>query len=262
LSHEPRATYIDQKPIPPRDQGDPSAGPIHYFERVGSAMDLVHALAEEGADAGTGVLAGEQLEGRGSRGRPWHSPPGGLWASVLLRPAVVGGIEVMSLRVGLAVAAAIETHTGAAIQLKWPNDLMLEHRKLGGILCEARWQGGALGWVAVGIGVNVQNAVPLELQDSAVALGQVRPGITPQDIAQPVVAALRHIDLAAEQLSPAELIEFERRDWLRGRELRGPVHGHAAGLNPDGSLVVRTLHDGVVALRSSSIELAPVPGSR
>ena len=258
---EPRTTHISEKPLPPRNQRNSPSRPVHYFERVGSTMDLIHALAEEGADAGTAVLAGEQLEGRGSRGRPWHSPPGGLWASVLLRPAVVGGIEVISLRVGLAVAAAIEACTSQPIQLKWPNDLMLDHRKLGGILCEARWQGGALGWVAVGIGINVQNAVPVELEGSAVALGQVRPGITPHDIAEPIVAALRRIDLSAERLSSAELVQFERRDWLRGRELRQPVHGHAAGLNDDGSLLVRTLHDFVVALRSSSIELAPVPRS-
>jgi BirA family biotin operon repressor/biotin-[acetyl-CoA-carboxylase] ligase len=261
LSHKPSSTRIGEIPLTPRNQRDYTSRPMHYFERVASTMDLVHTLAEEGADAGTAVLAGEQLEGRGSRGRPWHSPPGGLWASVLMRPAVVGGIEVMSLRVGLAVAAAIEACTGEAIQLKWPNDLMLEHRKLGGILCEARWQGGALGWVAVGIGVNVQNAVPVELEDSAVALGQVRPGVTSQDIAEPIVAALRRIDLSVERLSSAELMEFERRDWLRGRELREPVYGHAAGLNDDGSLLVRTLHDGVVALRSSSIELATVPRS-
>ena len=225
-------------------------------------MDVVHALAEEGADAGTAVIAGEQLEGRGSRGRPWHSPPGGLWASVLFRPAAVGGIEVMSLRVGLAVAAALEACAGLTIQLKWPNDLMLDRRKVGGILCEARWQGGALGWLAVGIGVNVQNLVPIELEDSAVAIGGVRPGIAPQDIAEPIVAALRAIDLSADRLSSAELVQFERRDWLRGRELREPVHGKVAGLNDDGSLLVQTADDDVVALRSSSIELVPIPGSR
>jgi BirA family transcriptional regulator, biotin operon repressor / biotin---[acetyl-CoA-carboxylase] ligase len=262
LSHEPRTTGIGEKPLPQRNQRDYPSRPMHYFERVASTMDLVHTLAEEGADAGTVVVAGEQLEGRGSRGRPWHSPPGGLWASVLLRPAAIGGIEVISLRVGLAVAAAIEACTGEAVQLKWPNDLMLDHRKVGGILCEARWQGGALGWVAVGVGINVQNAVPVELKHSAVALGQVRPGVTSQDIAEPIVGALRGIDLSAERLSLAELMEFERRDWLRGRELREPVHGDAAGLNDDGSLMVRTQHDGVVALRSSSIELATVPGSR
>jgi BirA family biotin operon repressor/biotin-[acetyl-CoA-carboxylase] ligase len=262
LSHQPKAESIVEKPIYPRSQRETTSPLIHYFERVGSTMDVVHALAEEGVDAGTAVLAGEQLEGRGSRGRPWHSPPGGLWASVLLRPAVVGGIEVMSLRVGLAVAAALEACTGQVIQLKWPNDLMLDRRKVGGILCEARWQGGVLGWVAVGVGINVQNAIPADLEHSAVALGQVRSGITSEGIAEPVIAALRGIDLSADRLSSAELSQFEGRDWLRGRKLVEPVHGEVVGLKEDGSLLVQTPHDGVVALRSSSIELAPIPGSR
>src|SRR5215218_3522258 len=108
---------------------------VHYFERVGSTMDVVHHLAADGALAGTGVLAGEQLEGRGSRGRSWHSPPGGLWMSMLFRPARTGGMEVMSLRVGLAVAEALDHLVPRPIQLKWPNDLMLGEQKVGGILC-------------------------------------------------------------------------------------------------------------------------------
>jgi BirA family biotin operon repressor/biotin-[acetyl-CoA-carboxylase] ligase len=235
---------------------------VHYFERVGSTMDVVHALAEADAPAGTAVHAGEQLEGRGSRGRPWHSPPGGLWLSVLLRPDAVGGIEVVSLRVGLAVAAAIEVQTGVPIQLKWPNDLMLEQRKVGGILCEARWQGGTLGWVAVGIGINVQNAVPTELTHSAVALGQVRVGTTPEQITGPLIAALRQVDLAAERLLPRELVQFEQRDWLRGKEIAQPLRGRAAGVSADGSLLIQTHNADVVALRSSSIELASAAGDR
>jgi BirA family transcriptional regulator, biotin operon repressor / biotin---[acetyl-CoA-carboxylase] ligase len=233
-----------------------AAPPLHYFERVGSTMDVVHALAEADAPAGTAVHAGEQLEGRGSRGRPWHSPPGGLWLSLLLRPDAVGGIEVVSLRVGLAVAAAVEAQTELAIQLKWPNDLMLEQRKVGGILCEARWQGSALGWVAAGIGINVQNAVPPELTQHAVALGQVRAGLTPERLAGPIIAAIRQLDLAAERLLPHELVEFDRRDWLRGKEIAQPVRGRAAGVSDDGSLLIHTQAAEVVALRSSSIELA------
>jgi BirA family transcriptional regulator, biotin operon repressor / biotin---[acetyl-CoA-carboxylase] ligase len=239
-----------------------AAPPVHYFERVGSTMDVVHALAEANAPAGTAVHAGEQLEGRGSRGRPWHSPPGGLWLSLLLRPDAVGGIEVVSLRVGLAVAAAIEAQTDLAIQVKWPNDLMLEERKVGGILCEARWQGGALGWVAAGIGINVQNPVPPELTQSAVALGQVRPGTRPEHIAGPIIVALRQVDLTAERLLPHELVEFDHRDWLRGKDIAQPVRGRAAGVSEDGSLLIQTQSAEVVALRSSSIELASAVGGR
>ena len=100
-------------------------------------MDVLHALAAEGVEAGTAVVATEQTGGRGSRGRTWSSPPGGLWLSVLFRPPSGAGIELSGLRIGLAVADAIEAlHAGLSVRIKWPNDLMVGDRKLGGILCE------------------------------------------------------------------------------------------------------------------------------
>jgi BirA family biotin operon repressor/biotin-[acetyl-CoA-carboxylase] ligase len=83
---------------------------------------------------------------------------------------MTGGLEIMSLRVGLAVAEALDHLMPRAIQLKWPNDLMIGEKKVGGILCEARWQGHSLGWVAVGVGLNVQNVPPQELSDVATSI--------------------------------------------------------------------------------------------
>lgn len=235
---------------------------IHYFERVSSTMDVIHQLASEGAAAGTTVIAGEQLEGRGSRGRTWHSPPGGLWLSVVFRPPAVEGIEVSSLRVGLAVAEAIEGRVPKPLQLKWPNDLMLEGRKVGGVLCEARWQGEALGWVAVGVGMNVRNRIPDELGELAVSLSELTPEITVEEIADPVLAALRSLDLGTGRLSPEELNRFARRDWLRGRTIREPVGGEVTGVGEDGALLVRTTSGADVSLHSGTVELAAVSHSR
>ena len=231
---------------------------LHYFERVDSTMDLLHQLAAGGAEAGTAVLAGEQLGGRGSRGRSWQSPPGGLWLSVLFRPAAPGGVEVMSLRVGLAVAEALDDLVPRPVQLKWPNDLMLGERKVGGILCEARWQGHTLGWVAVGVGMNVRNAVPQELKEVATTLASERPALTVEDMVQPIVSALRGLDLGADRLTPGELKRFGRRDWLSGRDLRAPAAGRAAGLREDGALLVRPAEGGEIPLRSGSVKLAAV----
>jgi BirA family transcriptional regulator, biotin operon repressor / biotin---[acetyl-CoA-carboxylase] ligase len=235
---------------------------LYQYDRVGSTMDVIHQLAEDGAEAGTMVVAGEQLEGRGSRGRTWHSPPGGLWLSALFRPPATGGIEVMSLRVGLAVADALEPLVSLPIQVKWPNDLMLGERKVGGILCEARWQGGALGWVAIGVGVNVRNRVPEELTPVAISLAQVRPEITIEDTVVPIVAALRRIDLRAERLSTVELERFAGRDWLNGREIGAPVRGRVRGLGEDGALLVQTADRSEIPLRSGSVELAPASPHR
>ena len=225
------------------------------FDRVGSTMDVVHELAGQGAPAGTTVIAGEQLTGRGARGRSWHSPPGGLWMSVLYRPAVLGGLEVISLRVGLALAAALDPFAPARLQLKWPNDLILLGRKVGGILCEARWQGGQPGWVAVGVGINVRNPIPAELQRVATSLGQHRPELMLDDLISPVAMALNGVDLETERLSATELEHFASRDWLLGREIREPLVGTVTGLAPDGTLVVRTTEGGDRSLRTGSVEL-------
>jgi BirA family biotin operon repressor/biotin-[acetyl-CoA-carboxylase] ligase len=234
--------------------------PVLYYERVGSTMDLIHQLAADGAPAGTVVVAGEQLEGRGSRGRIWHSPPGGLWLSALFRPPTTGAVEVISLRVGLAVAGAIESLVCCGIYLKWPNDLMLEERKVGGILCEARWQGEALGWVAAGVGVNVRNQVPAQLDGTAVSLNQLRPDITLEEVFHRTLVVLRALDLSAEQLSPPELDQFARRDWLSGRKIREPMSGTVTGVRQDGALLVRTANGSDIPLRSGSVELAAHPG--
>lgn len=235
---------------------------LYHFERVDSTMDLLHQLAAEGVEAGTAVLAGEQQGGRGSRGRAWNSPPGGLWLSVLFRPTTPGGVEVMSLRVGLAVAEALDHLLPRPVQLKWPNDLMLRDCKVGGILCEARWQGHTLGWVTAGVGLNVRNAVPQELAHVATALAAEQPAITVDAIVQPVVSALRTLDLGSERLTPAEIERFGVRDWLRGRDLLAPAAGRAAGLQDDGALLIRLPDGDDVPLRSGSVELAAVSHSR
>jgi BirA family transcriptional regulator, biotin operon repressor / biotin---[acetyl-CoA-carboxylase] ligase len=235
---------------------------LYHFERVGSTMDVLHELAAEGAEAGTVVVAGEQLEGRGSRGRTWHSPPGGLWMSVLFRPPAAAGAEVISLRVGLTVAVAIEPLLSRAVRLKWPNDLMVDERKVGGVLCEARWQGGALAWVVAGVGLNVLNQPPADLTGAAGSLRQVQPDITLEQVTERVVSALRSVDLRAEQLSSVELDHFARRDWLSGRQIRQPMSGKVTGLREDGALLVRTANGPEVPVRSGSIELAAASPTR
>ena len=225
-------------------------------------MDLIHELAERGADAGSMVIATEQLQGRGSRGRPWHSPPGGLWLSALYRPSSTGGLELLSVRVGLAVARGLDPHVPTPVRLKWPNDLMLDGRKLGGILCEARWQGGVLGWIAVGVGLNVRNPVAGELGEAAISLIELEPDIRLENVLRSVSAALRALDLGPERLSPAELELFAGRSWLDGREIREPLPGIVAGLNDDGALRVRTPQGSHVSLRHGSVELADVSPTR
>jgi BirA family biotin operon repressor/biotin-[acetyl-CoA-carboxylase] ligase len=220
-------------------------------------MDLLHGLAAEGAGAGTVVVAGEQTGGRGSRGRGWHSPSGGLWLSVLLRPSSAAGVELLGLRIGLAITGAIAAlDPGVPVEIKWPNDLMVGDRKLGGILCEARWQGASLAWVVAGVGINVGNPIPPELAGMATSLADRLPGITPQVIEPAVAARLRALDTSAERLRPSELSALRQRDWLYGRHLLAPVPGIAQGIADDGALLVRRAGGEIVAVRAGTVELA------
>ncbi|HEU5359270.1 MAG TPA: biotin--[acetyl-CoA-carboxylase] ligase, partial [Gemmatimonadales bacterium] len=199
--------------------------------RAGSTQDLVHQLAEEGAPHGTAIVAEEQVQARGTRGRTWHAPRGGVWMSVLCRPAVPAAAEVLSLRVGLAVAAALEAQAQVSLRLKWPNDLMLGERKLGGILCEARWRGDRLAWVTVGIGINVTNPIPPDVASTAARLADHDPRAAADRLAESVAEAVAGIDGSAAMLTTQELATFAERDWLRGRAIVAPEPGVAAGID-------------------------------
>lgn len=238
----------------PPEGARPGAPPMIRRAQVTSTLDLIHELAAQGAPVGTAVVAGEQLEGRGSQGRTWHSPPGGLWYSMLLS----GGPpeEPLSLRVGIAVARLLEQLApGIRIRLKWPNDLMLDDRKLGGILCEARWHGGTVAWIAMGLGLNVANPIPAAVARSAIALNQRVPGIEPDTLVEPLTRTLRALDRRRPRLTPDELSAFQARDWLAGRTIREPVPGVAHGVDPDGCLLVRC-GQGLERGRSGTVVLA------
>lgn len=225
-------------------------------ERVGSTMDAVHDLAQDGAPAGTALVADEQVSGRGSRGRAWSSPRGGLWLSVLARPATAG-LELLSLRAGLAVADVLDRLGGGSrVGLKWPNDLMLDDRKVGGILCEARWQGGTLAWVVIGLGLNVANPPAPALSDSATHLATLLPAVTVTALVEPVVAAIRAVDTAAGPLTGAERARLTRRDWLLGRLVEAPAAGAAAGIAADGALLVRRADNTMAMIRAGTVVLA------
>jgi BirA family biotin operon repressor/biotin-[acetyl-CoA-carboxylase] ligase len=221
-------------------------------------MDYLHRLAEGGAAAGTAVVAAEQTAGRGSRGRLWHSPRGGLWLSVLARPAR-DAIELLSLRAGLAIAEALDV-VGARVAIKWPNDLLWDERKIGGVLCEARWAGDAPAWVAIGVGLNVRNSIPPVLAGAA-ALSAAIPDATPDSILARILPGLRALETGADRLHPAEHARLAARDWLRGRALQAPVPGIADGLDPDGALRVRRAGGAVARLRAGTVELADRSGS-
>jgi BirA family biotin operon repressor/biotin-[acetyl-CoA-carboxylase] ligase len=233
------------------------SAPIHRLEETGSTQDEIHRLAAGGAPHGTAVVARVQHAGRGTRGRSWASAEGGLWLSVLCRPAKGSAVEVVGVRAGLAVAELLQglVRPPARVELKWPNDLMVGPAKLGGILAEARWQGDAPAWIALGIGINVANPLPAGVRPPAVRLRDLGAALEPGALAEPVARAAALAGATAEPLAAAELAAFALRDWLRGRRLAAPSPGIAEGISAAGLLRVRHA-DGRLVEAFGSVSLA------
>jgi BirA family biotin operon repressor/biotin-[acetyl-CoA-carboxylase] ligase len=235
-----------------RRWGVPQCG---LFRTLPSSLDAVHELGAQGAAAGSVVIAEEQTAGRGRDGRTWRSPAGGLWLALLLRPPLPSA-GVLSLRIGLVLADVVEDVVGpGAAALKWPNDVLMGDRKVAGILCESRWQGDVLQWLGVGIGVNVANEIPDGLGDTAVALRERRPDVRRIEVLDRLVPPLLRLTTHDARLTEFECAAFARRDWLRGRQIRRPLSGRAAGIRPDGALLVDT-GAGTTMVREGHVELS------
>ena len=169
---------------------------IHAYDLVISTNDVICELSDRGAEEGTVVFAEEQTSGRGRLGRSWWSPRGkGIWMSVLLRPPLRKGAVPMTTILGaLAAADAIRSVTGLDALIRWPNDVVLEDRKVGGVLVEAR-TGPRGRELVLGIGIDVATRAgefPPDLAPLATSLAEA----TGEDIDRTELARslLRELD--------------------------------------------------------------------
>lgn len=222
---------------------------VEAHRSVPSTMDAAHGLAASGAPAGTLVIAEEQTSGRGRSGRAWLSGAGtGLWMTLLERPRMADGLDVLSLRVGLRLAPVLERWTSSAVRLKWPNDLFVGGSKLAGVLIEARWRGAQPDWVAIGLGINLVAPRDLPTATSLVDAGA-------ESVLADVVPALRAAAFATGALTALELVEFARRDLAVGQRVSLPAAGFVRGISPKGELLVET-SAGVTPHRAGSLVFA------
>ncbi len=229
---------------------------VEALRRVASTMDAAHALAADGALAGTLVIAEAQSAGRGRGGRSWTSEPrAGLWMTLIERPRDADALDVLSLRVGLHLAPVLERWTSGPVSLKWPNDLYVGRRKLAGVLIEARWRGARADWVAIGVGINL--TPPADAPD---AVGLHRADVTgsaPADataVLAEAVPAMRAAAFATGPLRADELLAFASRDLARDRSVTEPARGTARGISPAGELLVETAA-GLSSYRTGSLVL-------
>lgn len=167
---------------------------LHAFDRVESTNDEARRLAEQGAAAGAVVVADEQLKGRGRHGRAWASPPGNLYASLLLRPeGTLARAAQLSLVASLALAEALIALAppAADVRVKWPNDVLVRGAKVAGFLLESAAEGDErVAWLIIGSGVNIASA-PAGTPYPATALRyEGFPPVTPMDVLGRYLGAL------------------------------------------------------------------------
>ncbi len=224
---------------------------LEYHALVGSTMDEAHRLAQAGAEAGTLVLADAQDGGRGRGGRSWASEPdAGVWMTLIERPRDQRALDVLALRIGLALSNALEPFCDGAITLKWPNDLFVGAGKLAGILIEARWRESRSEWVAIGVGVN--RRVPASFPNAAA----VRADVSRDDLLRAMLPAMRGAASNVGSLTPSECAGWAERDLAYGRDITEPRAGRAMGIDATGALLIAEPRGAMYAARSGSLVLA------
>lgn len=227
---------------------------LHHFYKIGSTNSAAMGSAAEGVPEGSVLLAEEQTAGRGRGANTWQSPRStGIYCSVVLRPPLPpSDVLLLSLMAGLAVQAAIQqTDSRVQADLKWPNDVLIDGKKVCGILTEMNAEATRVRYVVVGVGINVNQAsFPKELQATSLRLA------TGGEWSRVELAAalLKSLDREYRQFvqGPEARASILRRfaensSWLHGKKVRIEENGSAfegttEGLDLRGFLQVRTAH--------------------
>lgn len=240
---------------------------LRYFDSIGSTNDEALAWAAEGAKDLSIVIADEQTQGRGRLNRKWFTPKGSALAfSLILRPSASMRPH-LSRTVGLAALSIADSisRIGLKPQIKWPNDILLNGKKTAGILVESVWSGDDVDSLVIGMGINVYkpSVPPAEfLQFPATSLeDELGSELIREDVLSGILGAFLHW---RERLGEDELIKaWEELLAFRGGQVEVksggevPVTGRVDGLESDGSLRLRDIHDKSVIVRFGDVSLRP-----
>jgi BirA family biotin operon repressor/biotin-[acetyl-CoA-carboxylase] ligase len=221
---------------------------LRLLAEVRSTIDVAWDWMREGGPHGAAVIAERQTRGRGRHGRPWASPHGGLWMSILVRPSMgTAGAGRLGIGLALAAAEAIHSASGVPAGVKWPNDLVVEERKLGGALVGTEAVGEEIGAAVLSLGVNVN----MSLSELPASVRQTATTLLEESGRRHAVGTLAGRILGQlEDVWPtvvgegAELAErWRRHDVLAGRELSVETAGETArgmamGIDGAGALVL------------------------
>jgi BirA family transcriptional regulator, biotin operon repressor / biotin---[acetyl-CoA-carboxylase] ligase len=239
---------------------------ILVFDAINSTNDLARKHLEEGAQEGLVLMAESQTHGRGRMGRSWESSPGtGVYMSVLLKPEIQPQrLPLLTLLAGVAAVQAVNAFANRKAQLKWPNDILLNGKKISGILSEYHPTPGGGNAVIIGIGVNANHSpsdFPEELRSIATSL-RIETG-RPVDRTALACALIRHLDREYNAFLQGESDVIEK--WMHYSDMSGKkvsvtrgtavIHGTALGLDSLGRLLIRTTDGKEMAFDSGEVSL-------
>jgi BirA family biotin operon repressor/biotin-[acetyl-CoA-carboxylase] ligase len=236
---------------------------IISYKKVDSTNDIAYHLAEKGVKAGTAIIAEEQSRGKGRHGRHWVSPSkGGIYLSCILRPKIPPNeIPRITLFAAVAVAKAIRDVTSLDVSIKWPNDLVLDGKKVCGILTEMKAEQDSVDFIILGIGINVNTPLK-QLPKGSTSLKDelnnhnIKRSISRVELTKQVLERLEEFYSILERNGFEPIIDAWKglsnmlgsriKVILPGRTFEGLAHD----INPDGALVVR-LDSGILEKVSS-----------
>ncbi len=240
---------------------------IHYEDTVDSTQKMALRLSLDGVPEGTVVIAEEQTAGRGRMERRWHSPKfTGVWMSIILRPNLMPQkAPQLTLIAAVAVVQAIEELTDLHPQIKWPNDILINGKKMTGILTELQAESDRINSIIIGIGMNVnqeENSYPEELRSIATSLFiETGKKINRAELIRHVLANLEHLyDLYLEAgFYPIKILwesyAVSIGKMITARMLQGNIYGKALGITDDGVLMIEDLAGEKHYIYSADIEL-------
>ncbi len=265
LQHEPSRLCMEH--ITALTAGSRFGRFFRYHDEIESTNLEAKALANSGAPEGVVVVAEAQSAGRGRRGRSWTSPPGkGLLFSALLRPAIpMVDAHLLTLVAATALAETMERFAEVPVQIKWPNDLFIDNRKLGGILMEVAGEHDEVEWVIAGMGVNVNteySELPVPLRRTATSL-KITTGqsVDRSDLLAALLLSFdAHYTHAVHHGFERAITNFRSRDFLLHRTVdvetrEGIVRGTAVGIDEYGALLVESAPRRIQRLHSGEVTL-------
>jgi BirA family biotin operon repressor/biotin-[acetyl-CoA-carboxylase] ligase len=245
-------------------------GNMRYFDSIGSTNDEALAWAAAGARDLSIVIADEQTHGRGRLDRKWFSPKGsGLAFSLILRPSASNALRLhLSWTVGMAALSIAESCSilELAPRIKWPNDILLNGKKTGGVLIETVWSGDDVDSLVIGMGINVYktSVPPVELLQFPATSLEDELGKQPPPREEILLSILNAFLHWRKCMGTNELINaWEKMLAFSGEQVQvhagseASVTGELLGLESDGSLRLRDAHDKSVIIRFGDISLRP-----